>query len=282
MTTYIFPGQGSQVVGMGSELFQEFNSYVAEANTILGYDLIDLCMNDTQQLLSQTQFTQPALYVVNALSYLKRIQEHPQKPDFVAGHSLGEYNALFAAEVFDFTTGLKLVQKRGELMSKTQGGGMAAVIGLSAEQVNAVLQQHQLTTLSIANYNSYTQSVVSGPAQAILHAQSIFVAAGAMAYIPLKVSGAFHSSYMSDAQKLFSSYINQFSFAKPSIPVISNINASPMITDEISRCLEHQITHPVNWLQTIEYLLDHGEKEFVEIGPKKILTNLVNNIKVGM
>ena len=282
MTTYIFPGQGSQVIGMGSDLFNEFDTYIHQANSILGYDIVNLCLKDENQLLNQTQYTQPALFVVNALSYLKKLQENPNKPDFVAGHSLGEYNALHAAEVFDFATGLKLVQKRGELMSTAQDGGMAAILGLREEQIVSVLQYNQLNTLSIANYNSYTQLVISGPAQDIISAQKYFESAGAMAYIPLKVSGAFHSPYMNTAQQVFSEFIKQFTFLPPRIEVISNIHAKPTSVAEIPDSLENQITHSVNWSQSIQYLLDHGEADFVEIGPRKILTNLIQNIKIGM
>ncbi|KTD38489.1 malonyl CoA-ACP transacylase [Legionella moravica] len=282
MTTYMFPGQGSQVIGMGRELFDEYSSYVEQANSILGYDIAALCLTDENQLLNQTQYTQPALFVVNALSYFKKLQEQPEKPDYVMGHSLGEYNALLAAEVFDFSTGLKLVHKRGELMSAALGGGMAAIIGLKAELIDAVLQNHQLNTLSIANYNCYTQIVISGPAEDILSAQHYFVTAGAMAYIPLKVSGAFHSPYMGKAQEVFSEFIKQFTFLPPRITVISNVNAKPMMVSDIPSSIEKQITHPVNWSQSIEYLLDQGETDFIEIGPRKVLTNLVQNIKTGM
>src|SRR5205823_13876450 len=126
MLAYIFPGQGSQTRGMGGNLFDDFPELTAQADAILGYSIKKLCLEDPNQELNQTQFTQPALFVVNALTFLKK----NQKPDYVAGHSLGEYNALFAAEVFDFATGLNLVKKRGELMSEAKNGGMAAVIGL--------------------------------------------------------------------------------------------------------------------------------------------------------
>ena len=130
MLAYVFPGQGSQVVGMGKDLFDEFKEYVDAADEILGYSIKELCLEDPNGVLGLTQYTQPALYVVNALTYLKEVKTTGVKPDFVAGHSLGEYDALFAAGVFDFATGLKLVQKRGELMSQAKGGGMAAVLGL--------------------------------------------------------------------------------------------------------------------------------------------------------
>ena len=144
MLAYVFPGQGSQVVGMGKDLFDEFKEYVDAADEILGYSIKELCLEDPNGVLGLTQYTQPALYVVNALTYLKEVKTTGVKPDFVAGHSLGEYDALFAAGVFDFATGLKLVQKRGELMSQAKGGGMAAVLGLKEEE--CVIQMQNLIT----------------------------------------------------------------------------------------------------------------------------------------
>lgn len=282
MSTYVFPGQGSQIIGMGGSLFNEFDSYVQQANVILGYDIAELCLQDPNKCLNNTQYTQPALYTVNALSYLKKLQETPDKPKFVAGHSLGEYNACFAAGVFDFEAGLKLVKKRGELMSTIQGGGMAAVIGLNKEQIVSVLQQNQLDTLSIANYNSYTQIVISGPSKDIGLAENHFIAAGANLYIPLNTSGAFHSTYMQDAAQTFSQYIQQFRFSTPEISIITNVNARPCSTSEIAINLVNQITHSVNWTQSIQYLLEVGETEFVEVGPQKVLTRLIQNIRKGL
>src|SRR5436305_5494221 len=162
MTVFLFPGQGSQRIGMGNTLFDEFKAITARADEILGYSIKELCLQDPHQQLGQTQFTQPALYVVNALSYLKKMKEAGQAPAYVSGHSLGEYNALFAAGAFDFETGLQLVKKRGELMSQATGGGMAAVIGFTLEQVDQILKEYGLTSIDIANYNTPTQIVLAG------------------------------------------------------------------------------------------------------------------------
>ncbi len=162
MATFIFPGQGSQVKGMGGNLFNEFRELTAQADDILGYSIKELCMEDPNSTLGQTQYTQPALFVVSALSYLKRIKETGRKPDFVAGHSLGEYNALFAAGAFDFETGLKLVKKRGELMSLATGGSMAVVLGITEENIVEVLEQNGLYSIDIANVNSPYQVAISG------------------------------------------------------------------------------------------------------------------------
>lgn len=280
MTTYIFPGQGSQSVGMGSALFPAFPDLVALADQVLGYSITQLCLEGGDQL-NNTAYTQPALYVVSALSYLKKVQETGEKPDYVAGHSLGEYNALFAAGVFDFATGLKLVQKRGELMNKASGGSMAAVVGLKSDNVNDVLDKNNLTNITIANYNSNTQLVLTGPKEEIIAAQPIFEKAGAMMFIPLKVSGAFHSQYMGEAQQQFADFLQKFTLSAPLIPVIANINAQPYQSDQLYTNLAEQITHSVQWVKTIEYLMAQGETIFEEVGPGAVLTGLVRRIQKG-
>jgi malonyl CoA-acyl carrier protein transacylase len=279
MTTYVFPGQGSQVKGMGNALFDAFPEYVAKADAILGYSIKTLCLEDQDQLLNQTEYTQPALFVVNALSYLNKIKEKPQELQFLAGHSLGEYNALLAANVFDFETGLKLVKKRGELMSQATGGAMAAVIGLKAEDIVQLLAEHQLENISIANFNTYTQIVITGPKMDIEKAETHFKQGGAKLFVPLKVSGAFHSNYMQEAQDAFEKYLSQFNLANPTIPVIANINAKPYQTHEVASTLSKQITHSVQWTRTIEFLLQNNEENIEEIGPGSVLTGLIKRIK---
>ena len=159
---YVFPGQGSQAKGMGKDLFAEFPQQVEEASRTLGYSLPTLCLDDPEQKLGLTQYTQPALYAVCALAYQRKLRDSGRKPDFVAGHSLGEYTALFAAGVFDFATGLRLVQRRGELMGQATGGGMAAVVGLPADKIRQALAAAGMGTVEVANLNSYEQVVISG------------------------------------------------------------------------------------------------------------------------
>jgi malonyl CoA-acyl carrier protein transacylase len=279
MTTYVFPGQGSQQRGMGQGLFDLFPDIVKQADAILGYSIKTLCLEDPQQQLNQTQYTQPALYVVNALNYFKKLQESSTKPQYVAGHSLGEYNALLAANAFDFQSGLKLVQKRGALMSQATGGGMAAIVGLTGEKVNQILQENKLSDISVANYNSYTQIVISGPSAVIGQAQKLFETAGATLVIPLKVSGAFHSPYMQQAREQFEQFLTGFSFNIPAIPVIANLTAKPYESDKVSYTLANQITNSVRWTESIRYLLDKGETDFVEVGPGSVLTGLIRRIK---
>ncbi|MEC1622906.1 ACP S-malonyltransferase [Bacillus mojavensis] len=280
MITYVFPGQGSQKQGMGGELFDEFKELTGQADEILGYSIKRLCIENPYSNLNKTQFTQPALYVVNALSYLKKIQETDIKPDFIAGHSLGEYNALFAAEAFDFETGLKLVRKRGELMSMVSNGGMAAVMGLNEEQVSEVLIDHHLHAIDIANVNAPYQIVISGQKEDIDKAASIFEAkTDVTMFLPLNVSGAFHSRYMNDAKQEFEQFLDTLHFAPLSIPVISNVYARPYSSELIKPTLADQINHSVNWTESIRFLMEKGQMEFEEIGPGNVLTGLIRRIE---
>jgi len=280
MVTYVFPGQGSQQKGMGGTLFDEFKELTAKADEILGYSIKKLCLEDASQQLNQTQFTQPALYTVNALSYLKKIKETGVKPDFVAGHSLGEYNALFAAGAFDFATGLKVAKKRGQLMSLTVGGGMAAVIGLNEQQIIDVLDKNNFRSISLANYNSPIQIVISGPKIDLDQAKRVFEGIkDVIMFVPLKTSGAFHTRYMEDVKKQFEAYLDPFQFSELSIPVISNVHARPYSQSDIKQNLIQQITHPVKWTESIRYLMGKGEMNFEEIGPGIVLTRLIQAIR---
>jgi malonyl CoA-acyl carrier protein transacylase len=280
MVTFVFPGQGSQSKGMGGALFDEFKELTAAADEILGYSIKELCLEDPDLKLDQTQYTQPALYFVSALSYLKRIKETGERPDFVCGHSLGEYTALLAAGAYDLGSGLKLVQKRGELMGRATGGGMAAVIGIEAEQVAEVLKRNNFSSIDIANLNSVYQIVISGPKNDIEKAKPVFEAvSGVKLFMPLKTSGAFHSRYMEASKREFENFLKPVGFNHLQIPVISNVHARPYQQPDIKANLSDQIVKPVRWAETIRYLLGRGGTEFVEIGPGKVLTGLVQRIR---
>jgi malonyl CoA-acyl carrier protein transacylase len=277
---FLFPGQGSQKMGMGQGLFEKQPKLVEKADILLGYSIQELCQEDPKGLLNRTDCTQPALYIVNALTYLQKTSETGLKPDFVAGHSLGEYNSLFAAGVFDFLTGLRLVIKRGEIMSRISGGGMAAVIGIPPEQIRSLLDQSGFESIDIANYNSPKQTVISGPKQSIEEVKIIFDKAGVKLFIPLKVSGAFHSRYMKKAGEEFETFLSSFQFSPPQIPVISNVEALPYQSNNIRHLLVSQISSPVRWTQTIQYFLKQPPPcEFEEIGPGSVLTGLLKQIR---
>jgi malonyl CoA-acyl carrier protein transacylase len=278
----MFPGQGSQAKGMGAELFDEFKGYTQRADNILGYSIKELCVDDPRQELNNTQFTQPALYVVNALSYFKKIKQSG-KPDFLTGHSLGEFNALLAAECFDFETGLRLVRKRGQLMGQVTGGGMAAILNATREEIETTLAQNGVTGIDLANYNTPSQIVISGLADQITQVQPLFQA-GKMLYYPLNTSGAFHSRYMQSVKEEFQRYLDDFEFAEPTIPVISNVTARPYESGKVRDGLSSQIASTVHWSESIQYLMAVGvhrgaPMEFEEIGFGDVLTRLHQTIK---
>ncbi|WP_272932510.1 ACP S-malonyltransferase [Sulfidibacter corallicola] len=273
----MFPGQGSQKKGMGATLFDEFKALTERADRILGYSIEELCLENPDRKLNQTQFTQPAIYVVNALSHFRKIAESNRKPDFLAGHSLGEFNALLAAGCFDFETGLRLVQKRGELMSQARDGGMAAVLNATIEEIDAVFKEQGLTEIDVANYNAPSQIVISGSKDELDKARPFFLRGG-MNFVPLNTSAAFHSRYMQLARNEFETYLKAFEFSAPNIPVISNVSARPYQSgDEIAN-LSAQVTSSVKWFESIQYLRGLGDMEFEEIGHGTVLTKILAKI----
>jgi len=278
MISYLFPGQGSQAKGMGETLFDEFPELAEKADRILGYSIKDLCLKNENQRLNLTQFTQPAIYVVNALFYRRKIKQKGETPDFFAGHSLGEYNALQAAGAISFEDGLKLVKNRGELMAQVGQGAMAAVLRMSKDHIQYCLDRNGLSAIDIANYNGPTQIVISGLPKDIGNAQPFFEQAGAD-FIPLNTSGAFHSRYMEPVKTEFAKYLEKFEFSELRTPVISNIHAEPYRLDSIKTDLANQITHSVKWQQSMQYLLECGVNEFEEIGNGDVLTKLMIAIK---
>lgn len=265
---------------MGAELFDRYADWTAEADGVLGWSIRELCVDDPRGELGLTQFTQPALYVVNALTYRARQEDGHPAPDFVAGHSLGEYNALLASGVFDFTTGLRMVKRRGEVMGKVSGGGMAAVIGLEPRRIQEVLDSTEAgRRLDVANFNSYDQTVIAGPKDDLATVKEQFEAAGVRAYIPLNVSAPFHSRYMREAQAAFAAFLHDIDFNGPTIPVISNVSGKPYEGDMVRQTLSEQIGNSVRWLESIVYLLGQPEPEFEEVGPGSVLTKLVAQIR---
>ena len=271
----MFSGQGSQYKGMGKKLFSKYREQTDLASNILGYDLEELCIMDPHKQLRQTKYTQPALYTVNAFYYQDQVNGNT--PDYLMGHSLGEYNALLAAGAYDFETGLRLVQKRGELMDAASGGGMAAVIGVSIDQLERILTAEGLNTVDIANYNTPTQIVISGKAEEIESAITL-LKAQKIRVVPLAVSAPFHSRYMKPAAEQFADFLKGFSFSRLKTPVISNVTARPYDNGHIADFLSRQINSSVQWIDSIRFLMGQECRDFEELG-SSILTKMVNEIK---
>jgi len=278
----VFPGQGSQRVGMGKDLFEAHPREVDQAESILGYSLRELCLRDPRRELHLTRFTQPALFVVNALTYISRAARGGREPSVACGHSLGEYNALFAAGVFDFATGVRLVKRRGELMSEVSDGAMLAVIGLAPDIVRTRLDEQGLDTVDIANMNSATQVVLAGRKDDIRRAGELLAGTGVRC-VALNVSAAFHSRYMMGPAAVFAEYLKQFQFNAPKFTVIANATAQPYPDNQlvIRDLLARQIASPVRWYESVSYLLAQNEAsiDIEELGPGKVLSKLVADIR---
>ncbi|MDP4536965.1 ACP S-malonyltransferase [Alkalimonas collagenimarina] len=276
---YMFPGQGAQQVGMGRELFDKYPQLIRAADEILGYSIKELCLNGPVSKLSNTQYTQAALYTVSTLSYLDKVANEAE-PDVVMGHSLGEFNALFAAGVFSFEDGLRLVKKRGELMAQMSDGGMVAVMKCAPEVIQKVMDAAHIKDIDFANYNSPSQLVLAGPKDSLARLTLDLEDEGA-AVVPLNVSAPFHSRYMAQVRRHFAHYLTQFSFANPNKVIISNVHAQPYDVAQLKQCLAMQISSPVRWCDSIEYLLHKGVSNFHEVGHGQVLKNLLAKIQTA-
>ncbi|MFI9594968.1 ACP S-malonyltransferase [Nonomuraea sp. NPDC052265] len=261
---WVFPGQGSQRRGMGAGVLERYPGLCARADEILGYSVAELC--DDPVRLRETRYVQPALFTVNALSYLAR-KEEGGRPDYLAGHSLGEYAALFAAGCFDFETALALVKRRGEVMSAAGGGAMAAVLGADPERLEELLAG---TGVDVANYNSPEQVVLAGPKDE-LDAMRRGVPGK---WVPLSVSVPSHSRYMEPAAAAFAEALDGVRIEEPRVPVISNVTGRPYRVAEAAELLRRQICNPVRWVDGLRYLMGQGVNELEEIGPGDVLTKL--------
>ncbi len=283
---YVFPGQGSQWVGMGSDLYENFDSAKAvfeQADKILGFPLSRLCFEGPEDELRQTINAQPALVTVS-FACLKAAQDAGggnglPPPVFVAGHSLGEYTALAAAGVLDFATTVYLARERGRLMYEAglkRPGGMVAIIGLDEASLAEVCNE---TDTRIANINCPGQLVISGARENLAQAADLAKIKGAQRTIPLPVSGAFHTPLMQSAVDGMSEIVAALSFHKPLIPIIANTTAQPLTTaEQVKTELLRQLCNSVQWQGSVEYMVNDGVSTFIEIGPGKVLSGLIKRI----
>ena len=270
-TAWVFPGQGSQALGMGIDLLDipSAKDKFAQAEAILGWSVTDLCQNEEEKL-SQTLYTQPSLYVVESI-LADILRERGHKPDVVAGHSLGEYIALYIAGAFEWSAGLHLVKRRAELMDSAAGGMMAALMNFDREQLETVLAQTPDAVL--ANDNSPGQVVISGTPEAVREVMSQVKVKRA---IPLRTSGAFHSPFMAAAAAEFQDILELVEFQPVVVPVMSNVDPSPSTDANIlKQRLSQQMTGSVRWREISLQLPTQGIEEVVEIGPGNVLTNLI-------
>jgi trans-AT polyketide synthase, acyltransferase and oxidoreductase domains len=279
MKTYLFSGQGVQQIGMGKDLFARFPSEVAAADAVLGYSIEELCLRGDQRRIANTLYAQPAIHIVNCLSYLDLLRNAGPAPQYLAGHSVGELAALFAAGSFSFEDSVRVVQRRAELMARANGGGMLAVIGLSLQDVERTLLRNDLPSLDIANLNAPTQIVVSGPRQDILGAVRHFEDAGASAVVPLNVSAAFHSRYMSEAGKEFREFLRAVPVKPCEIPVIANVTGQPYEPGAIADTLASQLASPVRWCESIQRLMGIAGMEFVPLGWGNVIAGMLTRIR---
>ncbi|ANV84974.1 malonyl CoA-acyl carrier protein transacylase [Picosynechococcus sp. PCC 7003] len=268
---WVFPGQGSQTVGMGVDLAEHpvAKARFAEAEAILGWSILEKCQGD-ETILSRTLYTQPCLYVLEAI-LCDLYREKASQVDFVAGHSLGEYSALYAAGVYDFAAGLQLVQKRAQLMDQASGGKMAALMKFDRTELLEKIAATEGVTL--ANDNSEQQVVISGTPEAV---DAIMNGVKTKRAIALNVSGAFHSPFMAEAAAQFEAVLAAVEFSDARIPVLSNVDPQPETQAATLKArLQKQMTGSVRWLEIMQQLSALEVAEAVEIGPGKVLTGLI-------
>jgi len=282
---FLFPGQGSQAAGMGRSLAEKFPAARAvfdEADETLGFPLSELCFHGPDEQLKLTENTQPALLTVSTAAF-RVLQGEGLQPDFVAGHSLGEYSALVAAGALDFSDALKLVRKRGRYMQEAVPpgeGAMAALLKLPAGRLDAVLEEAaQGEIVSAANLNSPDQIVIAGHAAAVQRAIDLAKAAGARKAVLLPVSAPFHCALMKPAQQRLAVDLEAASFRDLACPLVNNWQARPVRTaDEARQGLFEQVPNPVRWTESMQYLAGQGIGQFVEVGAGGVLTGLLRNL----
>ncbi|KAA3617843.1 MAG: [acyl-carrier-protein] S-malonyltransferase [Calditrichaeota bacterium] len=282
---FIFPGQASQFVGMAADLYEKYDlakKHFEQANEIMEMDLKSICFNGPEEELKKTFLTQPAIFVHSCIS-AELLKEKGVKPVAVAGHSLGEYSALVAADALDFASGLELVKERSRLMfeaGQKNPGTMGAIIGLSNEQVNEICDGlKDVGVVQPANYNSPGQIAISGDKGTVLKALDAAKEMGSRKAVELVVSGAFHSPLMLDAQNGLAEALNKSEIKNIEIPLYTNVTAKPETDGEkIKQLLLKQLTSPVLWQDIVGQMVKDGNQNFIEVGPGKVLKGLLKRI----
>jgi [acyl-carrier-protein] S-malonyltransferase len=282
---FVFPGQGSQAVGMGKDLYESFDEarvLFDQADEALGFSLSDLCFNGPEDQLTLTINTQPALYVTSCAAYIVAAASGI-KPIIAAGHSIGEYAALFAAGAYEFVDGLKLVRERARLMNdaaQDNPGTMAAILGLSPDQACEVVSKASDAGIVVAaNFNSPIQTVISGESDAVKRASEIASEMGAKRVVPLSVSGGFHSPLMQDAADALIEALRATPINDLAVPVVANHTAEiETECEEVRANLANQITGSVRWVQSVNKMLDAGAEVFIELGSGNVLAGLIKRI----
>lgn len=281
---FLFPGQGSQAVGMGKDLYENFETsknVFDTADKVLGKSVTTLCFEGPEDSLKQTVNTQPCI-VTMSISALEALKSQLDiKPDFVAGHSLGEYCAMYEAGVMSLETTFKAIQKRADLMSASAtGGAMSAILNAPEGALEEALKEaSSVGYVDVANYNSPAQVVITGDNDAVAKAGEILLEKGARRVVPLPVSGAFHSKFMENASKEFVGFVSDLELNNASIPVVTNVDAKATVESaDFREKMPKQICSSVHWTQTIQQMANDGVEIFVEIGPGKVLAGLNRKI----